>query len=407
MFPYVLSQPIDFHASLKIASEETPDFVTDLARYFYHVFLDKEKSYILAFSLFSSPHTKENASTVLREFIKQPEDVLTALHLYLEVYGKPLPNRFKKTLEEIFQTFTKEDFQYAKTQSGSVDFHDFLRLVHPTPRTQEQRDHWGELAKNSQKRTLDVYRDIHQMMHVYSTESLISMIQREKHIPSFHVFQTIRFLQKRNLSVDKQLITSFEERLVENVKALPKLKGKTFIASDISASMDQPLSPTDFTTYRDIAQFFMMSSKWQCEKSILSFYASEFDLFSEHFQETPMDMFQRMEERSLGYENHATKPIQYLLDHMLQVERILLFSDKPSFHEDVMPLLNMYQKNVNASVDIHLFYLAGEREKVYKQGNIHYYSGWNSSFYPLLSSIEHPISDLVDLIEQKKKTSSP
>lgn len=407
LFPYVLKQPIDFRDTLVQAVENEPEFVAQLSLFFAEVLADKEQAYQLAVALFQSEKGKEYGEKQLLALIRKPEDVLTALHYYLVWCGKPLANAFKKTLEKAFQTFHEPDFFLAKTKEGTVTFADFLHLIHPRPLTEEQRTYWQRLKQEKEKRTLDVYGDLHQMIRQYKKEDICTMIRRENMVSPFRLFETHQFLKKRGVEMEACIQEALNQRFLEAVRKLPEVKGKTFIASDVSPSMNTPLSPERMLTYRDLAQFYMAGASEQCEKNLLAFYASTFDICKNLCARTGLSLLDELERVALGHENDAKKTVQYLNEQALFVDRIILFSDKPTLPEVVSPFLDTYQQSINPSVQIHLFYLAGGKEKVYKQQGIHHYNGWSASFYSLLYFLENTPAQLVEMIQNGQKNTSP
>lgn len=398
LFPYVLKRPIDWHETLAQAIKKEPAFVAKTAQFCREVLYEKEKGFLLALSLLSQEEGKDYGKKALKQLIQQPEDVLFALHCYLEQNGKPIAHSFKQIVAECFQQFQKDAFVDGKTQEGTVTYADFMQLIHPKPLNEEQSQFWKRLLEGGNRRTLDVYQHIHQALNTYGEAMVCRIIRRDKAVSPFHVFQSYQFLRKRGVAISENLQQAFENRLHQNLQFAPKLKGKTFLTSDVSASMHTTLSVSHFTSYRDIAQFFMMGTSIRYQKSIPSFYASAFQRYSTLLEKPLFTHYDEMNCVDLGYEHNAKLAVGYLLENALFVDRIVLFSDKPTIPQTVERLLATYKEEVNASVSVHIFYLAGAENKAYKQQQHVYYNGWSDMFYPFFFFAEQSPSQVVTFI---------
>lgn len=112
---------------------------------------------------------------------------------------------------------------------------------------------------------------------------------------------------------------------------LPRWKGRTFIASDFSGSMDNnKVSAKSDITLREVAALFLSMAERLCEgRAITSIFGEFFKVVGtgEHHGSVLQNMANLVQDRSVGTATYGWQSIAYMLKNRIKVDRFVLFSD--------------------------------------------------------------------------------
>lgn len=188
------------------------------------------------------------------------------LSYYLNVYGKPIPNSLKKGIAECFVKF--DEFSLAKyNRSREVNLKDILNLVHPKPEDNEQssmfrrllenklqvpftwetmlsregnnKKTWEKLIESGRLGYMAVLRNLRNIIKadpdnidkVYDLIENKERVFKSRQLP-FRYYSAFKILSSEGIGSSK-VYDVLEKAIRYSTENIEKLKGKTFISTDV------------------------------------------------------------------------------------------------------------------------------------------------------------------------------
>jgi 60 kDa SS-A/Ro ribonucleoprotein len=188
--------------------------------------------------------------------------------------------------------------------------------------------------------------------------------------------------------------------------------GDTFVAVDLSGSMDHPLSANSTLRLKEIGALF---------GAILADQGADVGGFGDDFQTVPMHVdtpvLQRQAavfaiDEDVGNSTNAWKAIKHLHDRGDAVERIIVFTDMQIWDntpftipdsQTVKDVFDAYRDEVSADTALYLVDLASYGDLVTPEGyeNVYNISGWSEDVLSFINHAENP-KGVIDEIEAFK-----
>lgn len=251
----------------------------------------------LCLALLRKEHSQLNCHTglfgahTIAEVISRPDELTELVSLYWKNGKRPLPSQMKKGLARAFQKFS--GYQLAKYNTDStIRLRDVLFLCHAKPKDQEQAEVWkrlvgkklsppdtweSALAGGANKREtftrlieegklgyLALLRNLRGMTASGVSESLIkSAIMARK-----GAGYTLPFQYMQAAVHAPQFEAELDQAMIESLKDIPKLKGRTVIVVDVSGSMGVSLSRAEMSRL-DAATALAAVIRGVCEDPVI------------------------------------------------------------------------------------------------------------------------------------------
>lgn len=361
-----------------------PEFVLQLAVYCREeMYLRSVPLMLVAEYANMVPGTVPNARKYIARVIQRADEI-TELVAYQFARNKVVPRKNKLPMALKFAiaiAFNKfNDYKLAKyNRPSTVKLKDVLRLTHPKPDTEKQADTFDKLYKDTLPlpETWEMMRmtgemtwhdvvnnvfhkdgkintymaQIRNIRNVMRDDSITNedvalmakmisnreAVLKSKQLP-FRFLTAYRIVKEEGGIHANTFMDALESAITYSTANMPKLSGRTLIASDVSASMQRKIlsgidakgNVKDLSIERyDIGILLGMIANTFCDNTITGF-------FGDTWKEIPMSkrsgilsntMEMHRREGEVGYSTNGHKIIDYLLENNISVDRMFIFSD--------------------------------------------------------------------------------
>ncbi|MFP9062023.1 TROVE domain-containing protein [Natrialbaceae archaeon A-chndr2] len=440
------------------AADEDPEFVLKLAAYArQELYLRDIPQVLLVLAANDDRFKDESDESLIREWapaiIQRMDETATVLAVHDQLFGGtapwPLRRGIEDALVEMADAYTLGKYELSRRE---VTLHDVFNRVHPTPVNDEQ----AALFERFMRGGLDDYPDIDPLPAPNTWETVISergntqeawelLIEDDAYrLPIFASIRNLRNMLEAGVPEDTvvnhldlgavryaplypfryyQAYTALQdaevqapavERWLEDaidvaVETVPDGYGDTFVAVDLSGSMDHPLSVNSTLRLKEIGALF---------GAILADQGAEVGGFGNDFQTVPMHVdtpvLQRQEtvlaiDEDVGNSTNGWKAIAHLHDRGDAVERIVVFTDMQIWdstpftardNQTVKDAFDAYRDEVSADTALYLVDLAAYGDLVTPESyeNVYNISGWSENVLSFIEHAENP-TQVIDEIE--------
>jgi len=409
------------------------DFVAKLAVYARKVFNMRSVSHVLTAVLANCKEGKAVVRKLIPAVVVRADDVTEILSAYLSMFGKPIPNSLKRGIGDAFKCFTEYSLAKYKGDGKSLSMKDVLRICHPKPTTKSQSDLWkrcidGVLetpntwetqlsAHGNNAETWTKLLDDNSLGYMALLRNLRNLLQAN--LDSVHynaVFARIadrdavkhsRQLPFRFLSAWRELqeigsskvFDALETALDYSVENMEKLPGKTCIVVDVSGSMSSSISARSTIRCSDISRLLGVMAAHICDDSI--FLAFDDYIYIPAISSKGSILSQAMSIRYPGNGTNMHLPIQHLIEHKMNVDRIIILSDNEVNRgmNTVQQDVNEYRNTVNKDVWVHAIDLQGYGTQQFLGSRTNIIAGWSEKVLDFIRYAEQGMDTLVKCIE--------
>ena len=443
------------------AADEEPAFVLQLAAYArQELYLRDVPQVLLVLAANDDRFKDDSDESVIREWapaiIQRMDETATALAVHDQLFGGTAPWPLRRGIEDALvsmaDAYTLGKYELSRRE---VTLHDVFNRVHPEPDDDEQ----AELFERFVHGDLDDYPDVEPLPSPNTWETLISergntrdawktLIEDDEY--SLPIFASIRNLRNMlEAGVDEDTIVDhldleavrhaplypfryyqaytalqnadlqapaverwLEEAIDVAVETVPDGLGDTFVAVDLSGSMDMALSRNSALRLKEVGALF---------GAILADHGAEVGGFGDDFQTVPMDVdtpvLQRQDavlaiDEDVGNSTNGWKALEYLRDRGEPVDRVVVFTDMqiwdstPFTARDtrtVKAAFDAYRDEVSSDTSLYLVDLASYGDLVTPEGyeNVYNVSGWSENVLSFIEHAENPTQtiDEIDAFE--------
>ena len=439
------------------AADETPEFVLKLAAYArQELYLRDIPQVLLVLAANDDRFKDDSDESLIREWapaiIQRMDETATALAVHDQLFGGTAPWPLRRGIEDALVTmadaYTLGKYELSRRE---VTLHDVFNRVHPEPIDDEQE----ELFERFMRGDLDDYPDIEPVPSPNTWETVISergntrdawetLIEDDEHtLPIFASIRNLRnmleagideetvvghldveavrhaplypfrYYQAYNALQDADVQAPAVEQWLEDaidvaVEKVPDDLGETFVAVDLSGSMDHRLSRNSTLRLKEIGALF---------GAILAEQGAQVGGFGDDFQtvsmhvETPV--LQRQQavlsiDEEVGNSTNGWKALEYLRERDEAVERIVVFTDMqiwdstpfgPRDDRTVKAEFDAYRDEVTSDTALYLVDLASYGDLVTPEGyeNVYNVSGWSENVLTFIEHAETPMQVIDDI----------
>ena len=428
------------------AADEDPEFVLKLAAYArQELYLRDIPQVLLVLAANDERFKDDSPESLIREWapdiIQRMDETATSLAIHDQLFGGtaswPLRRGIEDALVSMADTYTLGKYELSRRE---VTLHDVFNRVHPTPADTDQemlferfmrgdlddypdveplpspntwetvisergntRDAWETLIESEEYSlpTFASIRNLRNMLEVgVDEDTIVDHLDLEavRHAPlyPFRYYQAYTALQ--NADVQAPAVERWLEEAIDvAVETVPDGLGDTFVAVDLSGSMDMALSRNSTLRLKEIGALF---------GAILAEQGAKVGGFGDDFQTVPMHVdtpvLQRQDavlaiDEEVGNSTNGWKAFEYLRDRGEPVERVVVFTDMQIWdntpftardNQTVKAVFDAYRDEVSSDTALYLVDLASYGDLVTPEGyeNVYNVSGWSEN---VLSFIEH------------------
>jgi hypothetical protein len=439
------------------AADDDPEFVLKLAAYArQELYLRDIPQVLLVLAANDDRFKDDSPESLIREWapaiIQRMDETATALAIHDQLFGGTAPWPLRRGIEDALvsmaDAYTLGKYELSRRE---VTLHDVFNRVHPKPVDAEQevlferfmrgdlddypdvdplpspntwetvisergntRDAWETLIEDDAF-TLPIFASIRNLRNMLEAgvdeDTVVSHLDLEavRHAPlyPFRYYQAYTALQAADVqapAVERWL----EDAIDVAVETVPDGLGDTFVAVDLSGSMDHPLSKNSTLRLKEIGALF---------GAILADQGAEVGGFGDDFQTVPMHVdtpvLQRQEavlgiDEEVGNSTNGWKALEYLRDRGDPVERMVVFTDMQIWDstpftarddQTVKAAFDAYRDEVSSTTALYLVDLASYGDLVTPEGyeNVYNIAGWSENVLSFIKHAENPMQVLDEI----------
>ena len=440
------------------AADEDPEFVLKLAAYArQELYLRDIPQVLLVLAANDDRFKDDSPESLIREWapaiIQRMDETATALAIHDQLFGGTAPWPLRRGIEDALvsmaDAYTLGKYELSRRE---VTLHDVFNRVHPKPVDADQEVLFEQFMRGD----LDDYPDVEPLPSPNTWETVISergntqdawetLLEDDEYtLPIFASIRNLRNMLEAGIDEDTvvghldleavryaplypfryyQAYTALQnadvqapavERWLEDaidvaVETVPDGLGDTFVAVDLSGSMDMALSTNSTLRLKEIGALF---------GAILADQGAEVGGFGDDFQTVPMHVdtpvLQRQDavlaiDEDVGNSTNGWKALEYLRDRGEPVERIVVFTDMQIWDstpftardtQTVKAAFEAYRDEVSSDTSLYLVDLASYGDLVTPEGyeNVYNVSGWSENVLSFIEHAENP-KQVIDEIE--------
>ncbi len=429
----------DIEALISKVGETDPEFTLKLAAYLRNEMYLRSAPQFLLVEALKNPESRKLARKWVPEIVKRADELTEALSIFIAKNGQigkngkgSLPNQFKLGLQDAFYNFNEYNFAKYKTDDKDVKLSDVLRLVHPKPRNDEENALFERIRKNTLKTPetwevtvsekgnnteawnevipkmgyMALLRNLRNIANTdASLEKVLERIVSPREIRRSKQFP-FRFLSAHKIV--NEINDPFKQKAVEKaIRAaltisadnIPKVVGRTYISTDVSSSMDDPVSGKSKMTCKEVGATMAAMAHRFSDNAIATAFATNIQDLLIGGEDLLADIDAVLSTNAGGSTN-GYLVMQYLLAKNLKVDRIMVFTDQQmydtnnsfygerqnSFYEQYLK----YKRTINKDVKVYLFDLTGYGTVQIpdNEPNIICIGGWSERIFDFVKSFE-------------------
>jgi hypothetical protein len=438
-------------------AETEPMFALQLAAYArQELYLREIPQVLLVLAANDERFNDDSPESLVRAWapaiVRRMDETATALAVHDTLFGGTAPWSLRRGIEdallEMADAYTLGKYELSRRE---VTLHDVFNRVHPEPADATQ----AELFERFVRGGLDAYPDVEPLPAPNTWETVISaegntrdawetLIEDEEY--SLPLFASIRNLRNmleagvpeerivEHLDLDAvrhaplypfryyQAYTALTEADVRApaverwleaaidvaVEVVPEGFGDTFVAVDLSGSMDATLSRDGTLRLKEVGALF---------GAILAEQGAQVGGFGDDFRPVSMHadtpVLQRREallgiDEAVGNSTNGWKALEYLRERGDPVERIVVFTDMqiwdstpftPRDDRTVKATFDAYREAVSADTALYLVDLEAYGDLVTPEGyeNVYNISGWSEQVLSFIQHAEDPMDVLAEI----------
>jgi 60 kDa SS-A/Ro ribonucleoprotein len=325
---------------IRKVSNSDPEFILKLASYARHHLYLRSTPLLLAGEASQIKGCRPFLKKWLPSIISRADEPVELFSYVIHRFGRNKAtsnNQLKKGVATALDKFN--EYEFAKyNRTTDIKLKDVLRICHPkhkdlykkiidgtlaTPETWEvlisnpeskglksKKEAWEYLVETKKLGYMATLRNLRNLIKEgIDTKTLDKAltfisdpeaIKRSRQLP-------FRYLSAyREVSGSKKVNDALETALEYSISNIPKLHGTTFIAADISGSMDSSLSERSSLKLKDVACLMAAMADKFCDDSYASVFATRFQLVKVNSRSSIIDTAERFKNIDAGGSTEGT-----------------------------------------------------------------------------------------------------
>lgn len=471
-------KPDDSGDIIKLATavaQKDPQFVANLAVYARSVFNMRSVSHVLTAIVAkvykeelheakSGPDRRGLVRKLVNSVVIRPDDMTEIVACYFGLFGKPLPQGLKRGVADVLNRTDSYGLAKYRGNGHDVKMKDLINLCHPRPKDKEQealfkqcledkletpvtwetklsaegnrKEVWEELIDGKHIGFMASLRNLRNLIQAGVSDKHLNVILaklsdknevlRSRQLP-FRFLSAYKELQEVD-GASSKVFDALETALEYSVENLPKFDGRTAVLVDVSGSMDSAVSAKSKMTCAEIGLMLgIMAARLSPDTVFLTF---DTQVYPQAVSTKSGILSQVRNIQVQGGGTAIYKPIEYLADKKIKVDRIILLSDNEAnvfnasyytvestrlgyFNRNAIKQgsaqvwVNLYRRDVNENVWIHAVDLQGYGTTQFNPHDkrVNYIAGWSEKLLQFIQLAESGVTTLVDTVRKFEMSS--
>ena len=419
---------------VKKISTKDPEFILKLAAY------AREKMYLRSVPVYllveyaKQTRALKGAYRYVPKILRRADEPAEALAYYFKSSGsRKVPALLKKGIGEALNSF--DAYQFGKyDRAGEVSLKDVIFLTHPKAKDANQQAIYDSIVAGTLETpitwetevsgkgsTKEVWESvIPKMGYMALLRNLRNFEQKKVNMKPVYEKLTkpgavmaskqfpYRFFSAYREVAESKTLDAIQTAMEISVANVPKIPGKTFIASDNSGSM-HGVGPSKNSKVQNIevASLFSAISQHVCEDSLVGAFGQTYADVPLSSKSTILDNMEKVMRKDVGHSTEAWKAIESVRRRGLFFDRMFVFSDMQCYTDswgssrDMRYELNLYRKEVNPKCRMYSFDLAQYGLLKFPEGDplTCPIGGYSDSIFRLVPMFEEGRETMVKAIE--------
>lgn len=384
----------------------------------------------------------------------------TNIHGKTRHKNKKIPAQIRKGLDKAFRKFNEYQLSKYSCSGRSVKLRDILNLVRPRPESEEQAALWkrvlentlttadtwetnlsavGQEAKNEDGSTdteklenlkkdawetrilekrlpyMAALRNLRNIMQAgvskAAHESLRAYISNEKAVANskqlpFRFFSAYRALEKESgidMFEKKEYMKALNRALYFSGRNIPRLKGRTVIATDLSMSMNSHLSKMSDVTAKEVGAVLSALATQFCEEVLTIGFADNAKVIN--LTDDPNHTLEDVNtilRTNIGCGTNAADVMHTLIKNKLKVDNIIFFTDGQFNSGTFSSTDTRYRSEINPDVYIYSVNLMGYGSTQHDPRNPRnvFMAGWSDNLLKYIAQYQEFRNGIVDMVNE-------
>lgn len=370
--------------------------------------------------------------------IQRADELTEILSYYKQSNGgklKPLSQSIKRGVTDAFGKF--DEYQFAKyNRDSEITIRDAMFLTHPTPSTPEtealfkkitdetlavpytwevqlseagkngttKKQVWEQLIDSNKVGYLALLRNLRNILeadvsptHVEKVINYLSNPQAVKKSRVFPfqflaAFRELRGVQSGLTETVRGALQAAVRASVENIAGFD-INTRVLIASDVSGSMNSPVSEKSKMQYYDVGMVLSRLLQYRSKNVIAGVFGDTWKTLA--FEKQTVLTDQDTDNYGVGYSTNGHLVLNWAIQNKKEFDKIFFFTDcqlwnSTSYVGDLSSSWKKY-RTMFPNAKLYLFDLAGLGQSpinIIGEQNVHLIAGWNTEIFNVLDHIE-------------------
>ncbi len=435
-------------------AQEDPEFILKLAVYCRSTMNLRSVPVWLLVEGVDNQGVRKFVRDYVPQIIQRPDEITETLAAYIASNGQigdadgakgKLAKSLQRGLADAFLKFDAYGFGKYAGKSKEVSMQDAIRLVHPIPQSDEQCKLFEQIAHNelpvpdtwetyiskngSTKATWEHIlpnmpymarlRNLRNLLDKNVSEEMLALvardlaneqfIKRSRQFP-YRFYTAYRELEKHQHPYTSSILDALETAMDISTGNVPLAEGKSFIVTDLSGSMENPMSEHSTVKRKEVGALLAAAVHRISPNSVVGAFADEFKVVNLNGRNGVLNNTRAILKSGVAGGTYAHSTVRYLLDHDLKVDRFVMFSDEQCYSKEpdgyylkgdqtLASLMAQYRKHVNPHVWVYSIDLAGYGTAQFPQGTPRtaLLAGWSDRVLSFIDLFEHSQEGLLEV----------
>ena len=426
----------EMQETIKEVIKQDAEFVSKLAVYARRVFNMRSVAHVLTAYLAHEPNGKPYVRKTVKGISARGDDATEIMSFYLTTFGKPIPNALKKGIADVLTGFDEYTLAKYKGEGKAVKMRDLLCLCRPTPMNDEQsalwkrclenrletpltwetelsangnnRETWGKLIDSGKVGYMALLRNLRNIIQanpiniekVYQLIENPESVKRSRQLP----FRFLSAYKSISQIAGSRALDAIESAVIASTENMPKLRGTTVIAVDVSGSMSSAVSAKSDVKCYEIGVLLGLIANRISDNAI--FYTFNHDI-QKHALSRRTDILYSACRFNVGGGTDMSLPFQKMINDKIQADRIIILSDNECNsgyyrNSTIQSLAGKYRAQSGNNIWVHAIDLQGYGTQQFHGEKTNIIAGWSEKVFDFIrlaeqgeGSLESAISDYI------------
>lgn len=212
------------------------------------------------------------------------------------------------------------------------------------------------------------------------------------------------------VNIPDKIVDAVADAIKISAENMPRLSGKTFIATDSSGSMDSLLSDRGSITYAEVGFVLSAIADRVCDEVITGVFGSTYATVRLSNRDSVITNVEKLANTDVEHATNAWMAVRYLRENKISVDRIIIFSDMQCYDtgsrfwatgRSLSSEVKIYRKEVNKDVRVISINLHGYGTGQFseKGKNVLTLAGWSDKIFNVIKTWEEDKEDAVKHID--------